>query len=92
MRKAILLDFTGVKDLQEFWKKIRETLDFPDYFGNNLDAMWDCLREYGNDPLEVTVRGLKDLPHGFDHWTGGMRDIFRDILRICPNVHFTEEI
>ena len=92
MQKNILLDFTGVKDLQEFWKRIRETLDFPDYFGNNLDAMWDCLTDYVDDPLKVTVRGLKDLPRSFDHWTSGMRDIFRDITHVCPNVHFTEEI
>lgn len=41
--KIIELDLTGCKYLDELHKRIKKTLEFPDYYGENLDAFWDCL-------------------------------------------------
>ena len=30
---------------KDFYQDIREKMEFPDYFGNNLDALHDCLSE-----------------------------------------------
>lgn len=35
-------DFTSERRMHEIFK---EKLDFPDYYGMNLDALWDCLFE-----------------------------------------------
>ncbi len=32
-------------DLPGFYREIAAALDFPAYFGANLDALWDCLRD-----------------------------------------------
>lgn len=32
-------------DKAETLRLFAEVLGFPDYFGHNLDALWDCLRE-----------------------------------------------
>ena len=42
MKKAIL-DLTGCADLFDMHERIRVSLDFPDHYGENLDAFWDCL-------------------------------------------------
>jgi len=41
--KIATLDVTGCQYLDELHKRIKDALDFPDYYGENLDAFWDCL-------------------------------------------------
>ena len=42
MKKAIL-DLTGCKYLDEMHLRIKKALNFPDYYGDNLSAFWDCI-------------------------------------------------
>ena len=38
-------DGKKTKTLNKFYKKIAKRLHFPDYFGNNMDALADCLSD-----------------------------------------------
>lgn len=40
------------KDKTEVLAALARELDFPDYFGRNLDALWDCLTDLG-EPTAV---------------------------------------
>ena len=42
MKKATI-NLTGCRSVRDLHKRVREGLGFPDYYGNNLDAFWDCL-------------------------------------------------
>lgn len=42
-KKTAILDLTGCKYLGELHQRIKEALDFPDYYGENWDAFWDCI-------------------------------------------------
>ena len=37
------LDLSGCKDLRDLHTRIRDSLDFPDYYGKNWPAFWDCI-------------------------------------------------
>ena len=39
------IDFTNVKYYMEVHEVIKKSLDFPDYYGGNWDAFWDCLTD-----------------------------------------------
>ena len=41
--KRILLDFTRVETRREAHNILAESLDFPEYYGHNLDALYDVL-------------------------------------------------
>ena len=46
MRKyEYIIDFTGCKYVSQIHAKIKKSLDFPDYYGENGDAFWDCLSD-----------------------------------------------
>ncbi len=53
MRK-IILDFNHLTSGEEIQSYLARKLDFPDYYGMNLDALYDCLTDIG----EYTCIGI----------------------------------
>ncbi|NJL76054.1 MAG: hypothetical protein HC892_14575 [Saprospiraceae bacterium] len=47
----IILDGNNIKTVEDFHREIKNVLDFPDHYGNNLDALWDCLTSWIEAPL-----------------------------------------
>ena len=59
MKKATL-DFTNCKSLYDLHSRIQESLEFPDDYGKNLDAFWDCINR-DCDVNFVTVLGCDSV-------------------------------
>lgn len=66
--KQFLLDGRDMKDRAAAYGVIRETLGFPEWFGENLDALWDCLGEMeaGSSLVLANTSALLDAlgPYG----------------------------
>lgn len=45
----IVLDFRGLGDREELHDIIEQAMELPDYYGRNLDALYDVLTETRND-------------------------------------------
>jgi ribonuclease inhibitor len=43
---TLVLDGSLVSSVDNFHVRLAALLEFPDYYGKNLDALWDCLSEY----------------------------------------------
>lgn len=43
--RSAYVDGVGVESKQATLVAIGEALEFPEYYGQNLDALWDCLRD-----------------------------------------------
>ncbi|MGI6263291.1 MAG: barstar family protein [Succiniclasticum sp.] len=52
--KRIVLDSAHFKDQKEAHRYLKEQFQFPSYYGENLDALHDCLSEI-SEPVEVLV-------------------------------------
>ena len=65
-QEKLIVDFTECKYFTEMHKRIQEGLKFPDYYGENLDALWDLISE-PRDAF-ITIKGIKDLPKSFDEY------------------------
>ena len=48
----------------EFLAALGATLGFPDYYGGNLDALWDCLRRPATEPTVLLWDGWGPLARG----------------------------
>ena len=49
------LDFNGLNNKNELHKYLKEKLNFPDYYGANLDALYDLLTCFeDNTIIEIT--------------------------------------
>ena len=47
--KQIILDGNILADAAKVHDYLMKMLDFPEYYGANLDALYDCLSEIGED-------------------------------------------
>ena len=60
-RVEATLDLTDCKYLGELHQRIKNALDFPEHYGDNWDAFWDCLSI--DSPVEyVRIVGESTMP------------------------------
>lgn len=52
MRKVIF-DFSDIRSMSDFYLQFVDTFLLPDWFGNNLDALWDMLTVQIKLPVEI---------------------------------------
>ncbi len=43
----------------------KKELDFPDHYGCNFDALWDCLTDMVGDTLNIEIIGLENIERRF---------------------------
>ena len=60
------VDFTNVKTYYEMHWCVRDSLNFPDYYGCNWDAFWDCLTNMVGRPVHIEIIGLDVIERKFD--------------------------
>ena len=59
------MDFTSVKNYLEMHYVIKEALGFPDYYGCNWSALWDCLTDMYGEPIHIEILGLENIKNRF---------------------------
>ena len=66
-------------------------LDFPDYYGENWDAMWDCLTDVflAAGAKAHCVEGFDAMPQGLRAYAAPMQEIFSDLQEKYPWVSVT---
>ena len=84
----ITLDFTKCKYVDQIHEILKREFKFPDYYGKNLDALWDCLGHYYTCRLHVYIVGLSTLTDEFKEYMNKILKIFDDVHRDTPNVTF----
>ena len=53
--KNITVNFSLCKNQLDLHKELKEKLNFPEWYGNNLDALWDMLTGFIETPANITV-------------------------------------
>ena len=52
-KKKYRLDFKGINTKEELHQLLKEELNFPDYYGANLDALYDVLTDMKDIEIEI---------------------------------------
>lgn len=65
-KELYTIDFTNVQHYLEMHFVIRNALDWPDYYGCNWDAFWDCLTNMVGRPVHIEIIGLDVIERKFD--------------------------
>lgn len=49
----IAVDFFDLADYEDFYARLKERLNLPEFFGDNLDALHDYISGYAGMPLHL---------------------------------------
>ena len=87
----IILDFSNFHYLGEIHAELKKKFGLPDYYGENWDALRDCLRYLWMDgmPIKVDIYGFSSLEEKLRSYCMTMLEIFDDVHKETPNVTFT---
>ena len=90
-KELYIIDFTNVKYYLEMHFAIREALDFPDYYGCNWDAFWDCLTDMVGRPVHIKIIGLDVIRKKFDDAADMMIETLQEFKHYLDN-RFVKDI
>lgn len=90
-KEKYTIDFRKVEYYLEMHFVIREALDFPDYYGCNWDAFWDCLNDMYGDPIHIEIIGLEVVERKFGDSAEKMIEILRRFKHV-DNDLFSDSI
>lgn len=85
------INFTNVNYYLEMHAVIRKALGFPDYYGCNWSAFWDCLTDLYGEPVHIEIIGLEVIERKFGDSAKKMIEILNRFKHYA-NDRFSENI
>ena len=73
----IILNFSDIHNKTELHSYLKRELQLPDYYGNNLDALHDCLCEQKSN-LCITVSHFDALKQALGDYADVLLQVFED--------------
>ena len=73
------LDFQGIQSLMDLHQYFKQVFDLPDHYGNNMDALWDCLACCYDENTGIELKNLASLPADMEPAVRIMLALFQDL-------------
>lgn len=84
---TVLIDWNTIHNEKDFHKTLKELLEFPEYYGENLDAFWDCLITCCDLPLTIIWKDFEKSRGYLQDWTNKVIDVFKDAENEIKDLH-----
>ena len=87
-----IIDLEGVESEDDLHDRLEESLPLPDYYGRNLDALYDVLTEYG-DGWHVVIENIDLVDEEIRPYVDDMIGVFEDASAVAPDltIEYDEE-
>jgi ribonuclease inhibitor len=83
-REFLEIDLSSVQTSEELQGALAEALGFPDWYGHNWNAFWDCISGIVEMPKSLRIRGWAHLIEVVPHDARLMRECLQDLAREYP--------
>ncbi len=84
---TIELDGREMHDRTAAHDYLKAQLGLPDYYGRNLDALYDLLTECG-EKRTIALRNKDDMEQQMGHYATALLDTFQDAAEQNPALNF----
>ena len=75
--QMLIIDLSDVSDRESLHARLQEALDFPLWYGGNLDALYDVLTDR-SDPACILIIGWQELEAADPAYFERFRRVLRD--------------
>lgn len=80
-----IIDLEGVGTEEDVHERLEESLPLPDYYGDNLDALYDVLTEMG-DGWHIIIVNRNMADDDVQPYIDDMIDVFEDASAVAPDL------
>ena len=84
----VVLDFSGAETVREIHERLKEAFGFPEYYGNNWDALHDCLTDFAAacGGCSVEIKGFFEMEDRLRNQCAPMLSVFSDVCGEYPEL------
>ena len=72
------VEFKDVHQYEEIHNAIKNGLVFPNYYGENLDALWDCLTETVGNNVKIILKNYQFVEKADKEYAAQILEVFKD--------------
>ena len=83
----IELDGKEMKNIERTHDYLKEKFNLPEYYGRNLDALWDILNG-NNDEMDIQLYNEEDMYRNLDGFSEKLLSLFEDLSIENNNISF----
>ena len=84
----IIIDCLKISDKKELHKEFAEKLSFPDWYGENLDALFDCLTGIFEE-TSVVIENFPSLEENLGNYAAAFRKVMLRADEDNERLHIT---
>lgn len=81
----LVLDGNLIKDKEMLHNHMEKTLDFPEWYGGNLDALYDCMTDLMEE-LDVEFLNWDRMEENLGDYAGKVLRVLRDAAEMNLNI------
>lgn len=85
-----VLDGKEIKDREQLHNVLADSLGFPEWYGRNLDALYDCLTELHED-TEIRLLHEDEMREHLGEYAGFLAEVLRVTAEENPRIRYVEE-
>lgn len=89
--REIILDGAVIHDKDQLHAFLKEAMKLPAYYGNNLDALWDCLTGGVEMPLTVRWLHVQESEKKLGEYSRQLLELFQDAEKEVEGFHLRLE-
>lgn len=82
----LVIDGSVIKNKGDLHNTIKTTLSFPEWYGNNLDAMFDCLTDLSEEAA-VTFVNFAMLRENLGRYADNTKKVFLNAAKENPRIN-----
>jgi ribonuclease inhibitor len=76
--KTCILDGNQITDKKQLHSILTTSLDFPDWYGENLDALYDCLTDV-HEETEIIIKNSDSLEANLGRYAHSLYKLLADV-------------
>ncbi|SHI90767.1 ribonuclease inhibitor [Clostridium cavendishii DSM 21758] len=83
--KTVLIDGLKINSKEKLHEVFRTELNFPDYYGNNLDALFDVLSTDIEMPINLIFENTKYCKQYLGEYLDSTIEVLKNVSTYYPN-------
>ena len=88
--QVCILDGRELESKSGIHEVLADTLDFPAWYGGNMDALYDCLTDM-REETEIRILHIREMEEKFGGYAGCLLKAVRTAARDNPLIHWKME-